>query len=296
MWAAAALLAAAAPSPSVAYNLDPSIRLIEGIASDGRTIYLSSPTERVIFACRKRCERQIEFSGEEVVPMGIAWDPRRKQLWVTLSCPKPITPGSCEHGALRALDAKGRLRAQVVPTEGGFKVGDVSASGDGTVLVSNSESGEVFQLTGNEDLVPVLAAYEGKSAQGSALLADGRLLLADYSRGITAVDRKTGARTLLLRNDGKPVRGIDGMAVTGGRIFAIYNGDEPGAVLELNVDGTSIAYKVIAQGGPLKDLTQIAVQGSDLIVVADAGWTDIDKPARQGSGSHVIRIPIPPRD
>lgn len=293
---ALAALALVAGEPEVVLVVDPSVRLVEGIASDGRDIYLSSPTENAILVCGKTCDRRIDGGDRDVVPMGIAWDRRRQQLWIALSCPKPVTPGSCDHGALRAVDRNGRLRGQAVPKDGSFKVGDVSAADDGTVLVSNSESGEVFQIAAAGDIAPVLAAYEGKSAQGSAVLPDGRLLLADYSRGLMAVDRLTGTRTPLLRDNGKPLRGIDGIAAANGRIFAVYNGEEPGAVLELVIDGEKLSYRVVAEGGQLKDLTQIAAIGGDLLVVSGSGWASIDKPSRRGVGASVIRIPILPRN
>jgi len=296
MMLALAALALAAGEPRAVLNIDPAVQLVEGIATDGKHTYLSSPTERAILVCRKTCDGRIDLSGEDVVPMGIAWDKRRRQLWVTMSCPKPITPGTCDHGVLRAFAPDGKLRAQLMPSDGGLKVGDVSAADDGTVLVSDSGSGAVFQVIESGGLAPVLAAHEGKSAQGSAVLADGRLLLTDYSRGQTIVDRATGTRTPLLREGGKPLRGIDGIAAAGGRLFAIYNGEEPGAVLELTIDGAKLAYRVIAEGGSFKDLTQIAVDGSDLLVVSGSGWATIDKPSRPGPGAAVIRLPIPPRN
>ena len=291
---ALAALALAAGEPKAVINTEPTIRLVEGVASGGGAIFLSSPTERAILVCSNKCDRRIDLSGENIVPMGIAWDRRRRQLWVAMSCPKPITEGKCGHGELRAVDRDGKLQAQLAPADSGFQVGDVSSADDGTVLVSDSGSGAVFQVTNEGGLAPVLAAHEGKSAQGSAVLADGRLLLADYSRGLMVVDRLSGKRSPLLRDDGKPLRGIDGVAAANGRLFAIYNGEEPGAVLELAVDGEELAYRVVAEGDPLRDLTQIAIDGTDLLVVSGSGWASIDKPSRPADGATIFRIPIPP--
>jgi hypothetical protein len=50
------LLAAAALQPQTVLTVDPRHRLIEGVASDGKTIWLSSLIDRQILACRKeRC-------------------------------------------------------------------------------------------------------------------------------------------------------------------------------------------------------------------------------------------------
>lgn len=292
-----AALALAVTSPGVALTVDPRHRLIEGIATDGRDIFLSSPFDKAILVCRRgKCDRRITLGDADVVPMGLAWDSKRKQLWVALSCPKPIV-ADCPHGALRAVDRQGRLRGQIVTAKGKFQIGDVSASRSGEILFGDSSSGAVYRVADNgRTAVPLLAASQGKSAQSSVRLPDGRIVTSDYSHGVGVIDSATGKLTRPVKANGQPIRGIDGMVVADGRIFAIYNGQEPGALIEIDVSGPTIALRsLIGEGGPIHDATQLAVDGRDLLVIVGSGWASIDKPTRGASGAQVLRVPITSR-
>lgn len=292
-----AALALAVGSPSVAYTIDPRHRLIEGIATDGRDVYLSSPFDKAILVCREgKCARRITLGDADVVPMGLAWDAKRKQLWVALSCPKPIV-AECAHGAVRAVDRKGRLRGQIVPAEGKFQIGDISASRSGEVLFGDSSSGGVYRvLADGHSTRQIVAANQGKSAQSSIRLPDGRIVTSDYSQGIGVIDPASGKLTRPLKANGLPIRGIDGMVVADGRIFAIYNGQEPGALIEIELGRKDIAFRpLFGGGGPIHDTTQLAVDGKHLLVIVGSGWATIDKPTRGGEGAKVLRIPIPGR-
>ena len=292
-----AALAWAIAGPSPAVTVDPKHRLIEGIATDGRDIYLSSPFDKAILVCRRgKCDRRIAFADADVVPMGLAWDPKRKQLWVALSCPKPIT-AECPRGRLRAVDRQGKLRQQVVSAEGKFHVGDVWASRSGEILLGDSSSGAIYRVTDDgRSLRPMVAGWQGKSGQSSVRLPDGRIVTSDYSQGVGVVDPVSGKLMRPVKANGQPIRGIDGMVVAGDRIFAIYNGQEPGALIEIELGGTHIAFQpLFGQGGPIHDATQLAVDGKDLLVIVGSGWAMIDKPTRGGVGAKVLRIPIPSR-
>ena len=87
----AALLLAAVAQPQLVLTADPSHRLVEGVASDGKTIWLSSVLDRSILECRTRC-RTLATLPEGLHPFGIAWDADRKRLWVAADCP-PKVPG-----------------------------------------------------------------------------------------------------------------------------------------------------------------------------------------------------------
>ena len=104
----AALAALASPvQPATAATIDPNHRLIEGVASDGRTIWVSSLIDRQILQCKKRC-KTIATLPEGLHPFAIAWDAVRQRIWVAADCP-PGVPfiTACERGALIALDKQG---------------------------------------------------------------------------------------------------------------------------------------------------------------------------------------------
>jgi len=291
----ALVLAVAAPAlrPHTEGTIDPKHRLVEGVASDGGTIWASSVLDRSIIACRRTCVVIAELPAG-LHPLGIAWDTQRKWLWVAADCPKlpGVTP--CETGAVVALEPSGRVRKRLSPTLGSFHPGDISASA-GKVFVSDSQNGAVYALTPNgRALSAIVPPGAGKSAQGSALDASGkRLIVADYSEGIASVDLATGARTLLPRQDGKPLRGIDGVARCGDRYFGVYNGTAPGRLISFTVSASGIQFEEVVEGLSFPDPTQIAIAGGQLMMIGDAGWEQAAKPATKvREPARVLAFPL----
>lgn len=289
------LLAVAAPAlqPHTVVTIDSRHRLIEGVTSDGGTIWASSVLDRNIIACRRTCRAIAELPAG-LHPLGIAWDTQRKWLWVASDCPQlpGVTP--CEQGAVLALDRRGRVRQRLNPLVGSFHPGDISVSA-GRVFVSDSKNGSVYALTPNgRALSAIVLPGVGKSAQGSALDAGGRrLIVADYSLGIASIDLATGVRTLLPRLDGKPLRGIDGIARCGDRYLAVYNGAAPGRLLSFTVGPSTIEYEEVVEGLAFPDPTQLAVAGGQLLLISDAGWEQAAKPAtKPRDPAHVMALPL----
>jgi len=287
-----ALVAAAALQPQTILTIDPSHGLVEGIASDGKTIWVSSILDRQVLACRKTC-RTIATLPAPLRPFAIAWDRQRKQLWVAADCPPGVAAiQACERGALLALDSRGRVRTRISPSAGTFHPGDVSASG-GRVFVSDSQNGLVFRLLpSGKALMAVNLPGDGKSAQGTALTPDGEALIAaDYSLGVRAIDLATFKATVLPRQDGKPLRGIDGLVRCGSTYYGIYNGAAPGLLVAFTRTAQGIAFSQPLGEVTLPDPTQIAYDGKRLLIVADSGWATIDKPdVPRSTGAPIVAV------
>jgi hypothetical protein len=194
---------------------------------------------------------------------------------------------------LVGLTEGGRLMTRVSPLSGTFHPGDVSASPKG-VFVSDSQSGAVYGFgRSGYSLVPLVRPGVGKSAQGTAVSEDEkRLLVADYSQGIATVDLSTRDRTLLPRQDGKSLRGVDGLTVCGSTYYAIYNGTAPGALLAISVDGAGLAVEQPLGDTALSDPTQIASARKRLLIVTGSGWADIDKQPTRTSGATIVEVPL----
>jgi len=289
-----ALAGAAAAQPQTVLTVDPKHRLVEGIASDGKTIWVSSVLDRQILACHAAC-RTIATLPAPLHPFAITWDSARKRLWVAADCPpgvKAIKP--CDRGALIALGPAGRVMTRIAPVSGRFHPGDVSASATG-VFVSDSQNGAVYRVAANGySLSPVVAPGIGKSAQGSAASPDGQsLIVADYSQGVGRLDLASGTRTLLPRQDGKPLRGIDGMTRCGDVYYGIYNGATPGLLVSIEPNATGLKFAEPLGETTLPDPTQVAYDGKRLLIVADSGWATLDKPDfDRTAGAPVIAVPL----
>ena len=284
-----------AAQPKTLLTIDPKHRIVEGVASDGRTIWVSSILDRQILACRSKC-KTLTTLPKGLHPFAIAWDGARKRLWVAADCP-PGVPGiqPCERGALIGLDRHGRVRTRPAPFPGSFHSGDVSASPAG-VFVSDSQNGAVYFLASKgRSLIPVIRPGVGKSGQGTALSDDGRqLLVADYSQGVGVVDVVSGARTILLRSNGKPLRGIDGVVRCGSTYYGIYNGENPGTLVAMEPAATGLALnQPLGDDGSLDDPTQIAFDGKRLLIVENSGWATLEKePGRRSAGARIATIPL----
>ena len=287
-------LAVAAAQPSTLVTIAPTHRLIEGVTTDGKNVWVSSVLDRQLLRCITSCTR-LATLPKSLHPMAIAWDAKRKQLWVAADCPELPGVDKCERGALVALDRRGNVRTRIAPSLGAFHPGDVSASSAGDVFVSDSQNGAVFRLTpSGSALIAIVVPGVGKSAQGSALDAAGkRLIVADYSQGIAAIDLETGTRTLLTREDGRPVRGIDGMLRCGARYYAIYNGASPGMLIRFTVDGERIPFEPVIEGAPLADPTQLTTDGKRLLIVADAGWEGALKGTDRTDPAPILALDLP---
>jgi hypothetical protein len=273
-WPAALLLAAAAPA--TLFTIPAEHRLVEGIASDGRTIWVSSVLDRTIIARTGNSSRGFALPRDVANPLGMAWDASRGWLWIATDCLDLPGGARCESGALTALDRRGRVRARFQPDQP-LHSGDVSVGG-GSVFVSDSRNGAVYRLrAGAMALETLVAPGIGKSAQGSALDPPGkRLIVADYSQGLFAIDLATKQRTPLLE-EGKPLCGLDGLIRVGDSYVAIYNGSSPARLVRFRLDGDKVVDGRAIEAD-LPDPTQLVAQGGQLLVVANAGWEAAARP------------------
>lgn len=293
MLAAIAALALAA-QPITIVTIDPKHRLVEGVATDGTTIYVSSVLDRQILACIKTC-RTIATLPEGLHPLGIAFDWGRKMLWIAADCPEIAGIAKCERGALVAINRNGKIRGRFSPASKSFHPGDVFASQSG-IFVSDSQNGLVWALLPRRTaLRAVNRPGEGKSAQGTALAPSGvELIVADYARGIGRIDLKTGVTTWLPRQDGKASLGIDGLVRCSDSYLGVYNGGAaPARIWHIRMRPGGIERTELVDGLTLADPTQLAFDGKRLLIVSDSGWERIGEgEAARRTGAQIIAIPL----
>jgi len=269
------LIAQDAP-PAAEFDVPAQYRLIEGIASDGGTVWLSSILDRTIVEYRNGRFHALPMPKGEGAPLGIAWDAGRGWLWIAASCPKVLKLDNCR-SRLVAIDRKGRARASLRPAgTAPFTPGDVSVWRD-RVFVSDGANGAVYSCRAQcEALTVMIAPREKGSAQGSVVYDGGkRLLVADYGRGLISVDLATLAETPIPLKDGSPLRGVDGMVADGDGFVGVRNPSVPGKALRFRIsaDNHVIGPEVAAEGGAIVDPTQIARVGDRVLIVGDSQWS-----------------------
>ncbi len=303
MWAlaAAALPSADSPTkPTTLIEVPATHRLIEGIATDGETIWLSSVIDRQILVWKGgKLVKVFAMPTGTARPLGLAYDARRHWLWIATDCPRLAASDPCTGGGLIAIDRRNRIKARLLP-EGEAHFGDVSVDA-GVVHVSDSSNGAVYACRDAcRALETVIPVGVGRSAQSSVRYAAGqRLLVADYGAGIGSIG-VNGKRTPIVREDGRLVRGVDGLARAGAWFIAVQNSQSPGIVFafRLAADGTHMTdLQTLVAGADVPEPTQIAVSGKRILVVADAQWAayDAGKPGDRPAqhATRIIALPVP---
>ena len=289
-----ATLVALAATPQPMFEVSPAHRLLEGVASDGRVVWVSSVIDRTVLECRATC-RTLAKLPPGLYPLGMAWDSSRQRLWIAADCPPFPNFAKCDRGALVALDRRGRLTDRLVPLGANFHSGDVSAD-RGNVFVGDAFTGAIYWLKpGQRRLTTLVPPGIGKSAQGSALDRSGSTLIAaDYGQGVAAIELATGKRTVLTQTDGTTLRGIDGLVRCGNGYVGVFNGAEPNRLLSITVSGARIDVDTIYSGPEARAPTQVAVARGGLVVAADASWEKALKSDQPPHGRYPIRaLPFP---
>jgi sugar lactone lactonase YvrE len=252
----------------------------EGVAYDPetKTFFLSSVHEHKIFAVGQDGKVR-DFSSEKdglLGVLGIRVDAKRRRLWAA-SAVFPEIPGfdkaSGRRSAVFEYDLKtGKLLTRHTPPEGSGEhiFGDLVVASNGDVYVSDSASPVVFVIKAGRGAVEEFVR-DGLflNLQGIALSPDEKtLFLADYSRGVVAVDMATKRATALPIPDAATVLGIDGLYFHSGSLIGIQNGVAPHRIirLALSKDFSRVErVSVVAANDPAWDEPTLGVLVGDML-------------------------------
>jgi len=229
--------------------------------------------------------------------LAVVADSARRRLWATTSAVPQAdgySPADSGRTALLAFDlAGGDLVRRLEPPAGGspHSLGDIALGPDGTLVISDSRSGELWRLRPDGKVLELLVPRDVLvSPQGLAFPPGGkRVLVADYARGIAQVDLATGAVSWLPQPRDLAGSGIDGLVLAGRDLIAMQNGIRPPRVLRLRLDRDLAAvesWSVIEAGtDALSEPTHgVAVDGW-VYYIANAGWDRLEEDGRVRTGA-----------
>ena len=300
---------------TVAFALGDSMTVAEGVAVDprsGRT-FVSSIRYGTITMRDGLGQRPFvrpPTGGTWWALLGLAPDPERGLLWASTAAMPPFASyaaADSNRTGLVAFDlfAGAPLARIELPRDGRPHVlGDISVLADGAVVAADAAGGALYivapRTTTLRALVPPGAL---PSPQGSTAASDGRrIFVADYVKGIVAVDRRSGAVRVLAKPDTLALVGIDGLARVGNELVAVQNGTRPQRVLRLTLDTAETRvekWEVLVAGAPLLDEpTHVTITpGREALVVANSGsnaFTEAGarRPDMPLSAPRVLRIPL----
>ena len=127
----------------------------------------------------------------------------------------------------------------------------------------------------------------------------GFLVGGEREQGLAFVPAAGGAARWLAAPEGADLRGIDGMALSGRRLYAVQNGATPNRVLALDLDEAFTKVERITLLLKLPEGTHILLHGGALFVLADNGWERFDeagalkKDAPPERAPRILRLKLP---
>ncbi len=185
-----------------------------------------------------------------------------------------------------------------------MQLNDLAIASDGTLYVTDSESGTLFRKKPNEKTLTLFGETGAlRGANGIAIGTDG-ILYVTLSTGVARVDTSTGQPTRLPQPDTVVTGGIDGLYWYDGDLFGIQNSTNPGRVISIALTdkGTRIAGITVLQTHHHPDFdepTTGAIARGALHVIANSyvGHYQPDgtiKDPGDLKGTAIIAVPLKP--
>jgi hypothetical protein len=281
---------------AVAFTLHEKGFIPEGIAYDPvtETFYLGSVYQRKIVSInRKGVAKDFATESDGLWSvMGMKVDARRRLLWVTTaSHPQMANAQEVDNGASGIFKFDLRtgklLKKYLLPNKPRpHFLGDLVLDSGGNVFATDSVTPGIYFISQRTDEIELFLEGEPfTSPQGLTFMPDDKhLFVADYSKGIFAIDLKTKKYTNLSPAPDLTLLGIDGLYSHRGSLIGVQNGINPPRLvrLYLNRDLSRIErLETIAANDPSFDEPTLGVLVRDTFyLIANSQWGAIDQKGR----------------
>ncbi len=278
------VLMAASGSADTMFQIPQTHRLVEGVAADGTGGYfLSTVVSGTVLKVNRTGDISVLLEGKDHEAhsfFGLAFDVSNNSLYATygrVDQTPDIPAGGGKTGVLKINGTTGAVSGNW-SLDGGTErqqIADIAIDGTGRVFVSEAQSGALYEVAEN-GLRPLETNASFRSPQGLAFLGDGTLMMADYGRGLWAINIDTGDARLLDTPNTLSLIGIDGLLSHKGRLIAVQNGVSPHRIIEINTNleaGHVTGVEVLAQNLAGFDEPTLGTSTSDgVLFVASSQW------------------------
>jgi hypothetical protein len=287
--------------------LAPSEGVIEGLAWDGRAWLVSGVTSRTLYRLgQKGLEPMTRPDAETGALFGIVADPVVGRVWAAEAwgVQVPGSSGPTRTGIVAFSLKTGQVLARHPAPDDGVarQLGDVALSPAGVLYAADSRGAALYRLPSMGGALQKVAQFDDLgSPQGMAFCSEVRMILADYSTGLHAIDLRTG-RSERLEGVKAALAGVDGLGrlyqePDGALILAMtQNGVSPERVLKVRIDPTCRrleAVTVMAAGPDLQDMTLLASRNDRLFVISASGWSlDPEAPPRDRPSPRLMSLAL----
>ena len=251
-------------------RIDPADLDAEGIDAAGSEWILGSMANGSLYRVdREGTATQVWRETEPSRRMlGVRNDAARKVVWACSTGPNDAEPQS---ELLRISLQPGRVERFRLP-DSRTLCNDVALLPDGTVAISDSQRGAIWQLATTGTWRTLAGPGTFGYPNGLTWLdAAQRLVVADL-RGLWTIDLASARIAVVDAPEGTFVGGIDGLYASDGKLWAMQNGLRPHRVLRiaLTKDAARVErIEIIASNLPdLADMTTAAVSRREVTVLA----------------------------
>jgi len=224
------------PASPVAFRLKDPKLIPEGIAYDAedKRFFIGSVAQHKIVAAREKELSDFSSLTDRLdAVLGLTVDPTRKYLYDVTTNGFEESAKKERRNAVVRYDLKdGRLMDRFVAPDA-MQLNDLAVAQDGTLYVTDSETGSLFRKKPEEKALTKFGATGAlRGANGIALAPDGALYVT-LSTGIARVDTTSGEPTRLPQQDTVVTGGIDGLYWHDGDLIGIQNSTNPGRVIRI---------------------------------------------------------------
>jgi sugar lactone lactonase YvrE len=263
----------------VAFRLADPTLIPEGVAYDakGDRFFVGSVAQKKIVVANRKGEAHDFSTPQDKLDcvLGLFVDSAHEQLYAVSTNGFLDEAKSRRRNAIVRYDLKtGRLVDRFEAPDA-KQLNDLTVASDGTIYVTDSESGTLFVKKPDQKTLTVFGASGAlPGANGVTLRADGNLYVA-ISTGIAKVDLSTGKPTRLPQPDTVVTGGCDGLYWHDADLIGIQNVTNPGRVIRiaLTEKGTRVSAVTVLQSHhhpEFAEPTTGAIAGNALYVLANS--------------------------
>jgi hypothetical protein len=170
--------------------------------------------------------------------LGLCADgPRRKLYAVSTSA---LTDAGRQHprNAVVSFDMDNGRLLQRFEVPLATQLNDVTVAIGGRAFVTDSGSGQVFELQADRPARVLVGPGQLRGSNGIAAAADGKRLYVAHATGIAMVDVASGGVRPLANRTRENISAIDGLYQYNGQLIGVENVTNPGRVILMRLSNT----------------------------------------------------------
>jgi sugar lactone lactonase YvrE len=243
----------ATPVSPVAFRLKDPKLIPEGIAYDSprKRFFIGSIAQRKIIVMNSQGEAH-DFSSpnDKLDPvLGLTVDSARGALYAVSTNGFEESAKKERRNLAVRYDLETERLTDRFPATDAAQLNDLAIAPDGTLYVTDSESGSLFRKKPEEKTFARFGETGALRGANGIALGDDGMLYVTLSTGIASVDLKTGAPTRLPQPDNVVTGGCDGLYWHDGDLLGVQNSTNPGRVIRiaLGAKGTRITGLTVLQ-------------------------------------------------